>query len=123
MTEVASTLVAGGPSASLEQFQVRDRLRALGRCEPDGVICVDDSITVTVIRPGRWHGILSLLRDTDLVIRRLADEGNIVSEMGDRICSGNMCSPLKQLPKSGHAPAATEACSCRSHVNTQVFAE
>ena len=70
-TEVASTLVAEGPFASLEQF--RDRLRDLGRCE--GVIWVDNSITVTDIRPGQWHGILSLLTDTDLVIRRLADEG------------------------------------------------
>ena len=55
------------------------------RCE--GVIWVDDNITVTDILPGQWHGILSLLRDTDLVIRRLADEGKIVSEVGDRLCS------------------------------------
>ena len=48
---------------------------------------VDDSITVTDILPGLWPGILSLLRDTELVIRRLANEGKIVSEVGDRPCS------------------------------------
>ena len=69
---MASTLVSAGPCASLEQF--RDRLRDLGRYEGViSLICVDDSVTVTVtdIRPGKWHGILSLLRDTDLVIRLL----------------------------------------------------
>ena len=48
-----------------------------------------DSITVTHIWSGQRHGsgILSLLRDTALVIRSLADEGMIVSEVGDRLCS------------------------------------
>ena len=100
-TEVASTLVAEGPSASLEQF--RDRLRDLGRCE--GVIWVDDSITVTDIRPGQWHGILSLLRDTDLVIRRLADEGKIVSEVGDRLCSW-------EYALASEAAAKKRVCPC-----------
>ena len=54
---MASTLVAEGPFASLEQF--RDRLRDLGGCE--GVIWVEDSIAVMDIRPGQWHAILSLL--------------------------------------------------------------
>ena len=98
---MASILVAEGPSASLEQF--RDRLRDLGRCE--GVIWVDDSITVTDIRPGQWHGILSLLRDTDLVIRRLADEGKIVSEVGDRLCSW-------EYALASEAAAKKLACPC-----------
>ena len=83
---MASTLVAESPYASLEQFQhlLLDR----GRCE--GVIWVDNTITVTDIRriilPEQWHGILGLLRDTDLVIKRLANEGKIVSEVSDRLC-------------------------------------
>ena len=48
---------------------------------------MEDSVTVTAIRPGQWHALLSLLTDTDLVIRRLADEGTVVSGVGDRLCS------------------------------------
>ena len=51
------------------------------------MICVDDSVTVTDVWPGQWHAIFSLLSHTDLVILRLADEGKIVSEVGDRLCS------------------------------------
>ena len=44
-----STLVSGVLSATLEQF--RDRFLDLGRSK--GVICVQDSITVTDIRSGQ----------------------------------------------------------------------
>ena len=121
-TEVASTLVAESPYASLEQFQ--DRLRDLGRCE--GVIWLDDSITVTDLRrimilPGQWHGILCLLRDTDLVIRRLAYEGKIVSEVSDRLCSWEFALASEADAKKRHAPAAAETCSCLSHAKTLLF--
>ena len=69
------------------------------------MIWVDDSITVTDIRPGQWHGILSLLRDTDLVIRRLADEGKIVSEVGDRLCSW-------EYALASEAAAKKRVCPC-----------
>ena len=35
---------------------------------------------------------------------------------------GKMCSPLRQLPRRWHAPAAEEACSCQSHIKTLEFA-
>ena len=33
------------------------------------------------------HGIFSVLRDTDLVIRCLLYEGKLAPEIGDRLCS------------------------------------
>ena len=74
------------------------------------MIRVDDSITVTVIRPGQWHGILSLLRDTDMVIRRLADEGKIVS---DSVGIG-LQDLLWEYVIASEAAAKKRACPCCS---------
>ena len=65
------------------------KLGALGHGER--VSRAADGVTISALLPTAWFQILSLVTGTDLVIPALMGGGAVVSGLGDRLASWELC--------------------------------
>jgi len=102
--DAPDTLLVAGSAASLDVLT--DKLGALGHGAR--VSRAADRVTISALLPTAWFQILSLVTDTDLVIQAVTGGGAVVSGVGDRLASWELCLASEAAAKKNVCPTCRE---------------
>ena len=102
--DAPDTLLVAGSATSLDVLT--GKLGALGHGAR--VSRAADRVTISALLPTAWFQILSLVTDTDLVIQAVTGGGAVVSGVGDRLASWELCLASEAAAKKNVCPTCRE---------------